>query len=100
MSFAADVKNELARLSYSRPCCRRAEVAGLLRLGASMTLRAGQGLGLTFTTENAAVARKALVLLKELAPVETEITVSRFRRLKKNNSYTVRVVPGLSLIHI
>ncbi|MBQ7514847.1 MAG: DNA-binding protein WhiA [Schwartzia sp.] len=94
MSFAADVKNELARLSYSRPCCRRAEVAGLLRLGASMTLRAGQGLGLTFTTENAAVARKALVLLKELAPVETEITVSRFRRLKKNNSYTVRVVPG------
>ncbi len=94
MSFAGDVKNELARRFSDRPCCRRAELAGLFRLGASMTLRAGQGLGLTFTVENAAVARKALVLAKELALVETEITVTRFRRLQKNNSYTVRIMPG------
>ena len=93
-SFSADVKNELARLMYRRLCCRRAEVAGLLRLGAVMTLGAGRTLGLTFATENAAVARKALILLREAGPVETEIAVRRFRRLKKNNIYTVRVRPG------
>ena len=93
-SFSTDVKNELARLTYQRPCCRHAEAAGLLRLGASMTLGAGGALGITFVTENAATARKALTLLKETAPVETEIAVRRFRRLKKNNSYTVRVRPS------
>lgn len=93
-SFSADVKNELARLTYRRPCCRRAETAGLLRLGAAMTLGAGGALGLSFVTENAAVARKALTLLKEAGPVETEIAVRRFRRLKKNNTYTVQVRPS------
>ena len=93
-SFAGEVKNELARLMDKKPCCRRAEVAGLLRMGAAVTLGAGRALGLSFATENAAVARKALILLKEAGPVETEVTVSRFRRLKKNNSYMVRIVPS------
>lgn len=93
-SFAGEVKNELARLMDKKPCCRRAEVAGLLRMGAAVTLGAGRALGLSFATENAAVARKALILLKEAGPVETEVTVSRFHRLKKNNSYMVRIVPS------
>ena len=93
-SFAGEVKNELARLMDKKPCCRRAEVAGLLRMGAAVTLGAERALGLSFATENAAVARKALILLKEAGPVETELTVSRFHRLKKNNSYMVRIVPS------
>lgn len=94
MSFAADVKNELAHMVVENACCRKAELSGLLRMGAVITLGARRSLGLSFTTENAAVARRALVLLKELGVVRTEITVSRSRRLKKNNSYTVRALPG------
>ena len=92
-SFAGDVKNELARLNYKKDCDRRAELSGLLRMGAVMTLGMRHTVGLTFTTENAAVARKVLVLLKEAGKVNTEITVRRFRRLKQHNSYTVRVLP-------
>ena len=93
-SFANDVKNELARLSYSKACCRKAELAGLLRMGASLTLGPKRALGLSFITDNAAVARKVLVLLKEIELVRTEVTVSRSRRLKKNNSYRIQVIPS------
>ena len=93
-SFATEVKNEMARKSYGRSCCRRAELAALLRMGAALAFGLHRAYGLTFTTENAAVARKVLQLLKkEGGGLTTEITVSRSRRLKKNNTYTVRVLP-------
>lgn len=94
-SFATEVKNELARLTYEDSCCRTAELAALLRMGATITFGMHHTFGLNFTTENAAVARKVLQLLKsEGSSIRTEITVSRSRRLKKNNSYSVRVMPA------
>lgn len=94
-SFATEVKNELARLQYEDPCCRGAELAALLRMGATLTIGAGHTFGLNFTSKNAAVARKVLQLLKsEGENLRTEITVRRSRQLNKNNSYTVRAVPS------
>ena len=94
-SFATEVKNELARLTYGEACCRRAELAALLRMGSALTFGLRRTFGLNFTTENAAVARKALQLLKaEEGGIKTEITVSRSKRLKKNNSYKVQVPPA------
>ena len=94
-SFATEVKKELARLTYDSSCCRTAELAALLRMGSTLTFGLHRTFGLNFTTENAAVARKALQLLKsEGGGIQTEIAVSRSRRLKKNNSYTVRVQPA------
>ena len=94
-SFATEVKNELARRTYESSCCRTAELAALLRMGSTLTFGLRRTFGLNFTTENAAVARKALQLLKaEGGGVKTEITVSRSKRLKKNNSYTVQVPPA------
>ena len=94
-SFATEVKNELARLNYDTSCCRTAELAALLRMGAKLTFGLRRTFGLNFTTENAAVARKVLQLLKaEGGGIKTEITVSRSKRLKKNNSYTVLVPPA------
>ena len=94
-SFATEVKNELARLTYEASCCRTAELAALLRMGSALTFGLRHTFGLNFTTENAAVARKALQLLKaEGGGIKTEITVSRSKRLKKNNSYTVQVPPA------
>ena len=93
-SFSGDVKNELARLPLSKACCERAELAGLLRMGASLTLGSGRALGLSFVTEHAAVARRALVLLKQAGAGRTEVVVRRSRRLGKMNSYSIRVVPG------
>ena len=94
-SFATEVKNELARLNYEQSCCRTAELAALLRMGATITFGLRRTFGLNFTTKNAAVARKTLQLLKsEGGNIRTEITVRRSRQLNKNNNYTVRVVPA------
>ncbi len=93
-SFSGDVKNELARLPLSKDCCERAELAGLLRMGAVLTLGAGHALGAAFTTEHAAVARRTLVLLRQAGAVRTEVMVRRSRRLGKTNSYSIRVIPG------
>ena len=97
-SFATEVKNELARLNYEDTCCRTAELAALLRIGATITFGLRHTFGLNFTTKNAAVARKTLQLLKsEGGDIHTEVTVRRSRQLNKNNNYTVRVVPSASV---
>ena len=93
-SFATEVKNELAHGAVRRKCCQSAELAALLRMGASMTIGTRANLGLNFTTENAAVARRVLQLLKSTGQVQPEVTVSRSKRLKKNNSYLLRVAPS------
>ncbi len=93
MSFSNEIKNELAHLEQKKKCCEIAELAGLVRMDGTILIGSRQGIGLELTTENAAVARKAFKGLKKLFQVETEITVQRRNRLKKNNVYLVRV-PG------
>lgn len=56
----------------------------------------GRGaLGLAGATEHAGVARKILMLLKKQYQVPTEIIVRKNRRLKKHNTYVLRVPPCL-----
>ena len=94
-SFATEVKNELAHLIYEKECCRSAELAALLRMGGTVIFGPRHAFGVRFTAENAAVARKVLTLLKrEMDGVHTEVMVSRARRLRKRNSYTVQVPPS------
>lgn len=93
-SFSSEVKNELARVAGEENCCHIAELASLMRMGGTMLIGGNSNLGITFTTENAAVARKVLTLIKSGFNVKTEVTVTRGRRLKKNNSYLLKVVPS------
>jgi len=93
LSFSADVKNELARVTGDQSCCHIAELAALMRMGGTMLIGGNNNLGITFTTENAAVARKVLMLIKRF-DLKTEVVVTRGRRLKKVNSYMIRVVPS------
>ncbi len=93
-SFSTEVKNELSRITADDACCRIAELAALMRMGASMSIGNNMNLGINFSTENPAIARKTLTLLKESFKLKTEVVVSRARRLKKNNSYLIRVVPA------
>ena len=93
MSFSNEIKNELAHMEHDKKCCEIAELAGLVRMDGTILIGSRKGIGLELVTENAAVARKAFKGLKKLFQVETEITVQRRTRLKKNNVYLVRV-PG------
>lgn len=51
-------------------------------------------MGIHFSTENAALARRVLQLFKNNYDVKTEVVITRSRRLKKNNRYQVKVVPS------
>lgn len=93
-SFSSEVKNELARRIDDAACCRAAELAALMRMGGTVSIGRKMAVGINFTTENAAVARKALTLLKEGFQLKTEVMVSRGRRLKKNNSYLIKAIPS------
>ena len=93
MSFSNEVKNELARIEVAKKCCEKAELLGLLRMSGAVILQ-GRNMGINFSTENAALARRMLQMLKTNYNVQTEVLVARSRRLKKNNRYQVRVIPS------
>lgn len=93
-SFSNEVRNEVARILGEQDCCNIAEMASLMRMGGTMIIGGNKNLGITFTTENAAVARKVLSLIKHGFNLKTEVVVSRGRRLKKNNSYMIKVLPS------
>jgi DNA-binding protein WhiA len=93
-SYSTEVRNELARIVAEQECCNLAELASLMRMGGTMLIGGNRNLGVNFSTENAAVARKVLTLLKGGFHLKTEVLVTRARRLKKNNSYMIKVVPS------
>ncbi|MBQ8418334.1 MAG: DNA-binding protein WhiA [Phascolarctobacterium sp.] len=93
MSFSNDVKNELSRLETNEVCCDKAELLGVLRMSGAIVIR-GMNIGIHFSTENAALARRVLQILKSNYQVQTEVVITRSRRLKKNNRYQVRVLPA------
>ena len=93
MSFSNDVKNELARIETNDVAGDKAELLGLLRMSGAIVIR-GMNVGIHFSTENAALARRALQLLKSNYQVQTEVVITRSRRLKKNNRYQVQVIPS------
>lgn len=66
MSFSSEVKAELARLDTAnmKKCDMLAEIAGFLRVSASLTLAGGGLLGIVAQTENPAVARRFKTLMK------------------------------------
>ena len=93
MSFSNDVKNELSRIESNEVCCDKAELLGVLRMSGAIIIR-GSNVGIHFSTENAALARRILQILKNNYQVQTEVVITRSRRLKKNNRYQVRVIPA------
>ena len=93
-SFATETKNELARLISERRCCQKAELSALFRMGATVTLAPGHRFGINFSSENAAVARKTITLLRNARPdLHTDVVAVRAKRLWKRNSYRIRVAP-------
>ena len=91
MSFAAHIKKELVGID-STACCQLAELSALFKMNGTMSLT-NSGPVLSFDTENAAIARRVLTLLKQNFPnVKTSILARKKKNLKKNNTYVVKVV--------
>ena len=104
MSFSANTKEELARLSGQKNCCELAELAALARMDGTLQVNARQ-YTLDVITESAPVARKIFCLARDVLARPLDIVVKRKLRLRKNNSYLVRIhlrgmddLKGLGLI--
>ncbi|AET70848.1 conserved hypothetical protein [Desulfosporosinus orientis DSM 765] len=93
MSFSAVTKEELARLSDQKSCCDLAELAALVRMDGTLQISAHHQYTLNVITESAPVARKIYRLAKDVLKRQVEIVVRRKLRLRKNNSYLVRIHP-------
>ncbi|MCR4399124.1 MAG: DNA-binding protein WhiA [Firmicutes bacterium] len=91
MSFSHDVKDELAGSYPERPCCKKAELAALVRAAGTLGVRSGGRLNTSISTEHPAVARKVFRLLKEVAGVRPEFIVFSQSRLRKGSRYVVRL---------
>ncbi|MCO1601571.1 DNA-binding protein WhiA [Desulfosporosinus nitroreducens] len=93
MSFSAVTKEELARLDSQRPCCDLVELAALVRMDGTLQISGNQQYTLNVITESAPVARKIYRLAKDVLKRQVDIVVRRKLRLRKNNSYLVRIHP-------
>ena len=92
MSYASEVKKELTQLEVHREHAK-AELAALIRMNGTVSLVEKKFI-LNVQTENAAIARRIYVLLKDHFDVESELLVRRKMKLKKNNVYIVRLKYG------
>jgi hypothetical protein len=90
MAMTAAVKDELSRLNVTRPCCRKAEIAALLRFAGGLHLVAGR-IVVESELDTGSTARR---LRKELAEVyghASDVHVVAPGGLRKGNRYVVRV---------
>jgi DNA-binding protein WhiA len=90
MAMTAAVKDELSRLTVTKPCCRKAEMAALLRFAGGLHLVAGK-IVVEAELDTGSTARR---LRKELAEVyghASDVHVVAAGGLRKGNRYVVRV---------
>lgn len=90
MSFSSLVKDELARVNAKNYCCKLAELSALCKLDGSVEI-VNSKLSVRIVNENAAVARKIFILLKDLFNLQTKVKGERKVKLKKNIVYNIRI---------
>lgn len=91
MAMTSAVKDELSRLSVTKPCCRKAEVSALLRFAGGLHLVSGKIL----VEVELDAAQSARRLRKDIADVyghESDLAVLSSSGLRKGSRYVVRVV--------
>ena len=93
MSFSSDVKDEIARILIANTCCLNAEISALLRMGGSVVIK-NYTMGVDFSTENAALARRVLQFVKTNFKLPIEVMAVRSKKLRKKNRYTVKISPS------
>ena len=91
MSFSSKVKNEIAKISDEKSCCQIAELSALIKMNGTIQILGRNRIGVKLTTENAAIARRIFSLIKSNFDIQTRVTMTRNKQLKKNYSYTLLV---------
>jgi len=91
MAMTAQVKDELARLTVTKPCCRKAEVSALLRLASGLHIVSGH-IVLEAELDTGAAARRLRKDIAEVFGHPSDLSVIAPGGLRKGSRYVVRVV--------
>lgn len=98
MSFAEEVKDELARVCPETTAGEHAEMIALLRMGAVLRITP-RGATVEFATHHNPTARKMWQYLKQLGGVSPRVSVRRSTHLRKKNVYTLAIADGAAGLH-
>jgi DNA-binding protein WhiA len=91
MAMTAAVKDELSRVAVTKPCCRKSEMAALLRFAGGLHIVAGRVVvEAELDTGNA--ARRLRQSIAEVYGHGSEVHVLTAGGLRKTSRYIVRVV--------
>jgi hypothetical protein len=93
MALTSEVKDELSRVRIVKPCCRKAEVAAMLRVGGSLHIINRQ-IVVEAEFDTSTIARRIRTNISELYGHEVVLSVVQPSGLRKGSRYAVRVVDG------
>ncbi len=91
--MTAGVKDELSRLPITRTCCRKAEVAALLRFAGGLHIVGGRVV-VEAELDTAAAARRARATIAEIFGHPSTITVVQPSGIRRGNRYVVTIAEG------
>lgn len=86
MSFSLEIKRELSRLDEQDVCCKKSELAGLIRAGISLRTYKGKP-RLLFITENASLSRHIYSRVKKFYRDSPDVFMLKTRRFRTHTLY-------------
>jgi cell division protein WhiA len=90
MAMTATVKDELARVTVTRPCCRKAEVSAVLRFAGGLHIVSGR-IVVEAELDTAAAARRLKKDIVEVFGAASDLLVVAPGGLRRGSRYVVRV---------
>jgi DNA-binding protein WhiA len=90
MALTAQVKSELSATSVTKACCRKAEVATILRFSGGLHLVSGR-IVIEAEVDSGATARRLRTDIAELYGHSSEVLVMQPNGLRRHTHYVVRV---------
>ena len=97
MALTAEVKDELSRVPITKTCCRKAELASLLRFAGGLHIIGGK-IVVEAELDAANTARRVRRELMELYNHRCEVLVLAASGLRRGSRYVVRIVEGGELL--
>ena len=93
MAMTPGVKDELSHLAVAKSCCRKAEVAALLRFGGALHLVGGK-LVVEAELDHAPTVRRLKRDITEMFGHAAEVTIVQGSGIRKGSRYLLRVADG------
>lgn len=93
MAMTAKVKDELSRLTVTKPCCRKAEVSAMLRFAGGLHIISGR-IVIEAELDTASAARRLRRNLIDMYGTTSEVVVVSAGGLRRTSRYIVRVEEG------